>query len=254
MRMFVIAVVSVISLVGPVHGQSQDVNRIVELLKQNKAVFGSMVQDGTQAGGAAMGKDARLDFIFYDMERNYDLATLKTFMAGLRANGKQALLARIAPVSSGRDVAQQRVAELLDAGVDGIVFPHTGNQSDAEFGVGLLKNHRRGLWPINPNGTLVGYFMIETQDGIRNAPSIIATPGISFAAPGQGSLRTAYNGDAQAAETAMQTVAATCRSLNVVCAKLVSESDVEKRLKEGYRVIIASGPALDLGRKLSGRD
>jgi 2-keto-3-deoxy-L-rhamnonate aldolase RhmA len=212
-----------------------------------------MVQDRTEAGGAAMGKDSRLDFIFYDMERNYDLATLKTFMAGLRASGSQALLARIAPVADGRDAAAKRVAELLEAGVDGIVFPHTHNQSDAEFGAGLLKSHRRGLWPLSPNGTLVGYFMIEDRDGVENAKAIISTPGVSIASPGQGSLRSAYGGDAQAAENAMQTVAGTCRSLKAVCAKLVNESDVEKRLQEGYRLIIASGAALDLGRKLAGR-
>jgi 2-keto-3-deoxy-L-rhamnonate aldolase RhmA len=199
------------------------------------------------------GKDARLDFIFYDMERNYDLATLKTFMKGLRANGSQALLVRIAPVADGREDARKRVAELLDAGVDGIVFPHIHNAADAEFAAGLLNAHSRGLWPLNPNGTLVGYFMIEDRDGVENAKAIISTPGVSIASPGQGSLRSAFNNDAAAAEGAIQTVINTCKAVNGRCAKLVNESDAEKRLQEGFKVILASGAALDRARKAAGR-
>jgi 2-keto-3-deoxy-L-rhamnonate aldolase RhmA len=235
------------------NGQNAAASRIVQLLKEDEVVFGSMVQDRTEAGGAAMGKDPRLDFVYYDMERNYDVATLKTFMKGWRAIGRQALLVRIAPVADSRAAAQERVTELLEAGVDGIVFPHVHNQSEAEFAAGLLKSHPRGLWPLQPNGTLVLYVMLEDRDGIENARAIISTPGVSLASPGQGSLRAAYNNDAQAVESAIQTVASTCTAMKVRCVKAVNEDDAEKRLQEGFRVILASGAALDVARKAAGR-
>jgi hypothetical protein len=83
--------------------------------------------------------------------------------------------------------------------------------------------------------------------------AILSTPGVGFGAPGQGSLRSAYGGDAAAVETAVQSILATCKELGVVCAKLVDESDVERRVREGFRVIMGPPAALEVGRRVAGR-
>ena len=59
-----------------------------------------MVPDRTEAGGAKMAQDPNLDFVFYDMERNYDIPALKTFMKGLRSASNKTLLVRIPPIGA----------------------------------------------------------------------------------------------------------------------------------------------------------
>src|SRR6185436_17224598 len=76
-------------------------NAMVDLLKRGQTVFGSMVSDKSEAGASAMSRDPMLDFVFYDMERNYDLATLQAFMKSFRAGGgTKAILVRIPPNGS----------------------------------------------------------------------------------------------------------------------------------------------------------
>ena len=228
-------------------------NRVAQLLEAGQVAFGSMVPDRSEAGGAAMAADARLDFVFYDMERSYDFAALQTFMRGFRSGAPKSLLVRIAPIANGREAAQARVPELLAAGVDGIVFPGVRSRADAEFGVSLLRAGGRGVWPLDRNGAVLGYFMIESREGLANAREILSTPGVGFGAPGQGSLRTALEGDAQAVESAIGSILTGCKELRVACAKLVDASDVERRIREGFRVIMSSGDALDTGRRVAGR-
>lgn len=229
-------------------------NRIVELLDRGVVVFGSMVQDRTEAGGKALAADPRVDYAFYDMERNYDLEELRAFLAGFRDGGSKAVLVRIAPVGEDREAARERVSQLLDEGVDGIIFPHVRNRAEAEYAIGLLRAGERALWPLEPDGIVLGHFMIEDRDAVENAREIMETPGIGLVSPGAGSLRSAYDGDEDAVEAAVQRIAAGCEESGVVCAKLVSVDDVEQRLREGFRVIIASGEALDRGLALAGRE
>jgi 4-hydroxy-2-oxoheptanedioate aldolase len=229
-------------------------NAIIDLLKQGKVVFGSMVPDRTEAGGAKMGSDANLDFVFYDMERNYDMAVLKSFMKGFRATGgNKALLVRIPPIGTEPAKAEARVAEILDAGADGIVFPHIENRQQAELAAQWLGRSRRGLWPQRPDGQIVGYLMIEDRDAVEHAREIIGTKGVTMFAPGQGSLGQAYNGDAAAVENAVQTILKTCKEMSVTCAKLATAADIEQRVNQGFRVSMANGEALVQGRKAAGR-
>jgi 2-keto-3-deoxy-L-rhamnonate aldolase RhmA len=205
-----------------------------------------MVQDRSEAGGRAMASDPRLDFVFYDMERSYDFPALQTFIRGFRAaDGSKTLLVRIAPIAGGREAAAERVAELLRAGADGIVFPGVRSREDAELGVELLRSGGRGVWPLDPGG-VVGYFMIESREGLANAREILSVPGVGFGAPGQGS-------DAEAVEAAIQEILMGCEALGVVCAKLVDDTDAERRVRDGFRVIMGSGGALDAGRRAAGR-
>ena len=96
--------------VGGAVGSAQTPNTaMLSVLDRSQVAFGSMVSDRTEAGGAALGADARVDFAFYDMERRYDLAELQAFMRGFRGGGTgKTLLVRIAPIANGREAAQQR--------------------------------------------------------------------------------------------------------------------------------------------------
>jgi 2-keto-3-deoxy-L-rhamnonate aldolase RhmA len=228
---------------------------LLSVLARGEVAFGSMVSDRSEAGGAAMGADARLDFAFYDMERSYDLAALQAFMRGLRASGpSKTLLVRIAPIANGREAARQRVSELLAAGADGIVFPHVRNREDAEFAVGLLRAGGRDPWPLDPASEVLAWLMIEDREAVENMRAILSTPGVGVGGAGQGSLRSALGNDDRATETAIQSILSTCKELRVACAKLVGNDDAERRVREGFRVILGPASALEIGRRALGPD
>jgi 2-keto-3-deoxy-L-rhamnonate aldolase RhmA len=232
-------------------GSAQTPNTaMLSVLDRGQVAFGSMVSDRTEAGGAALAADVRVDFAFYDMERRYDLAELQAFMRGFRVGGTgKTLLVRIAPIANGREAAQQRVTELLAAGADGIVFPHVRNREDAGFAVSLLRAGGRGVWPLDPEGKVVGWLMIEDREAVENMRAILSTLGVGVGGAGQGSLRSALGNDDQATETAIQSILSTCKELRVVCAKLVNNDDAERRVREGFRVILGPSSALEIGRR-----
>ena len=113
---------------------------------------------------------------------------------------------------------------------------------------------RADLWPVNPAGELVSFMLIENQTGIDNVREIVSTEGVSMVSPGPGDLRRVYDGDMVAVERAIQAVLAACKEFDVPCGVTAGPDDVEKRLDEGFRVIIATAPeAIAIGRRASGR-
>jgi 4-hydroxy-2-oxoheptanedioate aldolase len=235
------------------HAQSNKPTALIDVLRQGKTAFGSMVPDRTEAGGAKMAQDANLDFVFYDMERNYDIPALKIFMKGLRSAGNKTLLVRIPPIGTEPDKAEDRVAELLDVGADGIVFPHIENKRQAELAVHWLGRSSRGLYPQKADGQIVGYLMIEDRDAVDHAKEIVGTKGATMFAPGQSSLGQAYGRNEKAVESAIQTILSACKEMKANCAKLASDTDIEQRIKEGFRVLMAPSDVIARGRKLAGR-
>jgi 2-keto-3-deoxy-L-rhamnonate aldolase RhmA len=96
--------------------------------------------------------------------------------------------------------------------------------------------------------------IIEDRIGVGNAREIVSTPGVDIVFPGPGDLRRAYDGDAAAVENAIQTVLSACKEFSVVCGITAGADDIEKRLKEGFRVfIVVNLDALPLGRRAASR-
>ena len=126
-----------------------------------------------------------MDFVFYDLERgNFDIPAFKTFMKGFRTQGSdKAVLVRIPPIGAEPDKAAERVAQALEAGADGIVFPHIENRRQVEMAVEWLSRSKSGLWPHTDNGQIVGYFMIEDRDAVEHAKEIVGTKGATMFAP-----------------------------------------------------------------------
>jgi 2-keto-3-deoxy-L-rhamnonate aldolase RhmA len=103
-------------------------------------------------------------------------------------------------------------------------------------------------------GSPVSILIIEDRIGVENASETVSTPGLEIVFPGPGDLRRAYDGDAAAVERAIQTVLAACKENGVVCGITAGPQDIEKRLKEGFRVIIVTAPeALAIGRRAANR-
>ena len=66
-------------------------------------------------------------------------------------------------------------------------------------------------------------------------------------------LGMAYGGDQEAAERAIQRILAVSKAAGSPCAITASVRDVERRVEEGFKVIIASGQAVTIGRRAAGR-
>jgi 4-hydroxy-2-oxoheptanedioate aldolase len=168
-------------------------------------------------------------------------------------------------------------AEELQLGIAAMRFASRGgtrpdNVGNAPkyWGLGEAEYRRRAdVWPINPEGELVAWAIIESKEGLANIRQIAQVKGLSVLAAGAGTLGGVFSTtnaegrrvrDDAAWEAAIQTVLAACREFKLACAYPVNENDVETRMQQGFNVAIlqsfndAAFRAVAKGRQFSGRD
>jgi 4-hydroxy-2-oxoheptanedioate aldolase len=168
-------------------------------------------------------------------------------------------------------------AEELTRGIAAMRFAANGGTRPADVGNaprywGLSEaEYRRkaDVWPLNPQGELVVWAIIETKEGLANVREIAQVPGLSVLAPGAGTLGGVFSTtnaegrrvrDDVAWEAAIQSVLAACKEFKLACAYPVSEADIETRMQQGFNVAIlqsfndAAFRAVAKGRQFGGRD
>jgi 4-hydroxy-2-oxoheptanedioate aldolase len=203
-------------------------------------------------------------------------------------------MVRIPPNGSEKD--QTFAKQALDRGVYGVVWPHVTNVEEAHNAVASCRYPRqktaplyapaglRGdgpgaacrywglsqqeyykkadVWPLDPNGEIIVFLMIEDTEGIANLDDILKeVPGIGCILIGEGDLSQELGVPRQydhpTVRDAMAKVVATCKKYKVpVGHPHVDAKNVERVLQEGYRFLM-SGPAksysvIQKGRELSG--
>jgi 4-hydroxy-2-oxoheptanedioate aldolase len=186
-----------------------------------------------------------------------------------------ALFARFPPY--GRDLESNDwiVKQALDMGLMGIIFNGVDNkeqmmrlvrymrypqQKTSEYqqppglrgfspgnamfawGISSAEYERHAdLWPLNPEGDLLAIPMIETAEGLKNVNEIASVPGVGVIFIGAGGDLHQYLGVPQNSpevEQARQTILAACKAHNVACGiTATTKADVDKRLKEGWKMI-----------------
>jgi 4-hydroxy-2-oxoheptanedioate aldolase len=206
-------------------------------------------------------------------------------------------LARIP--SNGAERNQWVIKQVLDMGVYGLMSPHIKDPGDARalvanarypqklgasdsqpsgergvapanaaryWGIPVAEYFERAdAWPLDSRGELAVIAMIESREGVDNVRSILTEgKGIAavFIGPNDLSTSLGYPGQMDHPETekAIQQVLAVTKELNVPCGILVSRSNIEQRLREGFKYLVVAGTpgeieeAIRLGRRLSGRD
>jgi 4-hydroxy-2-oxoheptanedioate aldolase len=123
------------------------------------------------------------------------------------------------------------------------------------------------LWPLNPQGELINWTIIESKEGLKHVREIAAVKGIGVLWPGAGTLRGVFSTkgpdgkrvvDQVAWEAAIQQVLAACKEFHVPCGFPAGPNDIEMRMKQGFTVFVSqfneSGmQAVTLGRKAAGR-
>jgi 4-hydroxy-2-oxoheptanedioate aldolase len=198
-----------------------------------------------------------------------------------------ALFARFPPEA---DDSQWVVKQALDIGLHGVIFNGVDTPEQALFAVRTMRypqmrdakyrepNGIRGaaagnatwawglsgeeyerhadVWPLNPDGDLLATMMIESVDALKNLDRIASVPGVGALFPGAGSDLSRSMGVRQNTpelEAAFQQILKACKTHNVACAiTATSGNDVAKRVKEGWKIIRSTVPAITAGRALLG--
>lgn len=231
-------------------------NKLIRVLESGDVAFGSFVREKTPEGARELATNRDLDFVFYDSEReDLDVPTLTAFLKALRdVENPHSVLVRIAPIHDDPQLAREHIEALIEAGADGVALPHIMSASEAKEAVGWIETATNRMWPGNPEGDFVTFLMIEDKASVENAEAITATKNVSIFSPGPGSLRGAYEGDMDAVQAAVTKVLNGCKAASVPCANTASESDVEAKVKAGFRLLIAMGEeTLRMGRQAAGR-
>ena len=139
--------------------------------------------------------------------------------------------------------------------------PKYWGMSDKEY------RDKADVWPLNPNGELTNWTIVESKAGLAKVREIAAVKGISVLFPGAGTLRGVFSTtdaegkrtlDTEGWEAAIQQVLAACKEFNVQCGYPATENDIETRMKQGFSVFIMNWGdpgfrAIDIGRRVAGR-
>lgn len=189
------------------------------------------------------------------------------------------LFVKTPKISDDTLLAAQRIARQLNLGVNGIVFVAVDSASEVKRGLAMMRFKSKGgvrpddvgsapaywgmsekdyrtkadVWPLNKDGELLTWTIIETKEGVANAREIAAVKGISALFVGAGTLGRVYP-DTTEREAAFRRVLAACKEFDVQCGFPVGNPAVmQRRMKEGYSVFIINwGPqgfaAADSGR------
>ncbi|MGH9140179.1 MAG: aldolase/citrate lyase family protein [Vicinamibacterales bacterium] len=197
---------------------------------------------------------------------------------------------KIAPDTAS---AAHNISRELNLGVSGIMFVETESAAEVRAGIAAMRFKSKGgtrpdevgmapaiwgmteaqykqkadLWPLNPDGELVNWTIVESKEGLAHVREIAQVKGIGVLWPGAGTLRQVFSTtnaagervlDQAGWENAIQTVLAACKEFQVPCGFPATPADIEMRIKQGFSVFVmnwgeAGFKAVDLGRAASGR-
>ena len=287
--------------------QSTHLNPMVDLLAAKKPVFGLYAPRAGRGAPPRPAGDLAKEALAYepgdvlfsgDMERNFDtgfnnFSPLVVELAKSPDRLKHPLATKIPKIASDAAKGAEYISRQLNLGVSAIVFVDVESADEARQGLAAMRFKSKGgtrpddvgsapaywgvseqeyrnkadLWPLNPQGELVNWTIVESKAGLAKVREIAAVKGIGVLFPGAGTLRGVFtttdeNGqrifDAEGWENAIQQVLAACKEFNVACGYPATENDIELRMKQGFSVFIinwgdAGFRAVTKGRALAGR-
>jgi 2-keto-3-deoxy-L-rhamnonate aldolase RhmA len=255
---------------------------------------------------AELAKDAiayeKSDFVFNgNMERGVDpaIGPFTEFVTGLAdaapadVRWRHPLSVKTPEIAPDPAKAIENISRQLNAGVTTVVFVGVESADEVKQGLAAMRFKSKGgtrpddvggapkywglsekdyrekadVWPLNPNGELTNWTIVESKAGLAKVREIAAVKGISVLFPGAGTLRGVFSTadadgkrtlDEAGWEAAIQQVLSACKEFNVPCGYPATEGDIEMRMKQGFSVFImnwgdAGFRAIDIGRRVSGR-
>jgi 2-keto-3-deoxy-L-rhamnonate aldolase RhmA len=186
---------------------------------------------------------------------------------------RPAVFARFPPY--GREQTLWMVKHALDIGLNGILINNVETREQAENIVRTMRPAQRrdskipsppgvrgtvvcgfwaaggaecrrhaDLWPLNLEGDLIFWPMIETMEGVRNADAIAQVPGVSgfyLGASGDLSADLGVTNPHPDVDAAMAKILSVCQARTIPCGGTVSGANVAQFIKQGYRIINFGG-------------
>ena len=249
---------------------------------------------------------ANSDFIFDgSMEGNFDQAypAFADLMKGISGAGilmkepkphfSHSVVVKTHEIAENPAVAVERIGKQLNLGVTGVMFVGVESADEVKTGLNAMRFKSKGgtrsdnvgdapavwgmsekeykekadLYPLNPNGELVNWTIVESKVGLEHVREIAAVKGIGVLWPGAGTLRGVFSTqqpdgtrklDEAAWEASIQKVLAACKEFNVPCGYPANATDIEMRMKQGFSVFVMNWgdpgfKAIEIGKKASGR-
>ena len=206
---------------------------------------------------------------------------------------KHPLIVKTPKIADDPAKAIDNISRQLNVGASGIMFVEAESAEEVRQGIAAMRFKAKGgtrpdavgtapafwgmseaeyrqkadLWPLNPDGELINWTIIESKEGLAHVREIAAVKGIGVLWPGAGTLRGVFSTtnaagervvDTAAHENAIQQVLAACKEFKVACGYPANASDIELRMKQGFNVFVmnwgdAGFKAVEVGRKAAGR-
>jgi len=234
-----------------------------------------------QAGRPAIGTfsrrpDTALDFTVIDAQYgDFDINAIRRTLAQMRTGDGPPAVAPIVriPVTAG-PAPQEVVAQLLDVGAFGVMFPNIETPQQAMTAIKAMRyasaplagrgrlattGHRRAgsgpaprfwglaedeyraradVWPLNPSGQLMSVLQIESLPGIERLDDILDVPGIGVIFLGPTDLAASIGADGPNApdvEALIQRVLSGCLARNIPCGYPIVAATREEADRETTR-------------------
>src|SRR5688500_4746308 len=249
--------------------------------------------------------NSNTDYIFDgSMEGGMEraLPPFTEFVKGMAASGSfkkkngqltHPLVVKMHEIAPDPKAATESIGKQLNLGVSGIMFVSVESAAEAEAGIKAMRFKSQGgtrsedvgqapalwgmsekeykaradLWPLNPNGELINWTIIESKAGLEKVREIAAVKGVGVLWPGAGTLRGLFSTtdasgarklDEAAWEAAIQKVLAACKEFNVACGYPANANDIELRMKQGFSVFVMNWgdpgfKAIEIGRNAANR-
>src|SRR5262249_24934498 len=187
------------------------------------------------------------------------------------------LIIKTHKIAEDPKLAAERIGRQLNLGVSGIMFPEVESADEVKAGLAAMRFKSNGgtrpdevgsapavwgmteqqykqkadLWPLNPNGELINWTIVESKEGLKHVREIAAVQGIGVLWPGAGTLGGVFSTvdpatgrrvrDDAAWEAAIQQVLAACKEFNVPCGFPANTPDVlALRASQGFSVFVSN--------------
>jgi len=203
------------------------------------------------------------------------------------------MILKVPKIDPDRSKAVENISRELNLGAAGLMFVETESAEEVRQGIAAMRFKSKGgtrpddigtaaahwnmsadqyrqkadLWPLNPDGELINWTIVESKEGLAHVREIAAVKGIGVLWPGAGTLRGVFSTtnaagervlDTAAWENAIQQVLSACKEFHVPCGFPANANDIELRMKQGFSVFVmnwgdAGFKTVDVGRRAAGR-
>lgn len=242
--------------------------------------------DGSMEGGVDRGLPAYTEFV-----KGMQQAGALRKSPFLRLT--HPLVVKMEEIAPNPAAAAAGISKQLNVGVSGIMFVKAESADEVKQGIAAMRFKSKGgtrpedvgmapafwgmseseykqradLWPLNPDGELINWTIVESKEGLARVREIAAVKGIGVLWPGAGTLRGLFSTtdasgqrklDQAAWENAIQQVLAACKEFNVACGYPATPDDIEMRMKQGFSVFVMNWgepgfKAIEIGRRAANR-